>query len=830
MQRASQRGVQVGPVGGIQAQRAVQRDDQRRAASAQAKAANPFNAAFEAKRQMEGGGKDKGGSAGIGGLLSKVLKPTELLDYGRRAVHIGLEQTAEALPTPLEFLAPLSLLVDEDRTKADKRSIREQFFDPTYGSGQILHQLHTGNELVDRWGNRAIGAIGDIALDPLTYLTLGSAKIPGATGRVALAKTAQSKGLSREVIEAAGRLGAQGVRNLGDDAAIKALDIAQPGLRFGTRKASVRLPGTGALEEALSGALNKVRGPLTDTKLAATLRKGGASRNRDTRVAVEQLLTGKGPLGAREAATHILLNEAENVGKRTTAGLLGNMATKIGDELGDEATYTHMVEMGDLSHPGAARLAGLQDEAFQWETNTGKWDPATNPNAPRNFASVGHRENRLPRVPTAEGREVFGIKTNVGPGGASIQPGAQQYSRVIVPGVDAKGQPLSYTIRDAAGNGGDFVPVDGTIKEANDWAASVNLPKLYEDSPRKLAAVTVEQAEHAVGEARKFHTLEGLRITDPNDPTKTVPGGSSTTGGVATKQQLSDDLSKAAGEARAQQLQPEMERRQAKTAGGKAWLDQTGSDIVANLTRENQIMLDIATDLDDEARAALTAANKAMRKVSDPNKAIQNVYAEADRQIKKATDGLARSQKKLDDVIERQRQLELGNRRARAGVHRSLKAERTRLEAEVADATEVLRARDAMGAKLRRTIKREGAEGARPRVDIHETRRSSDPLAEQRMEGTLGEPNDRAPRWRQPRRQLLATVGPPRPQQLPAHRPRVAPESFGSETLEGPSAAKVVRAGDETRRMSSVPAEHGRGTSRRKARPAHVVGQQDRGD
>ena len=154
---------------------------------------------------------------------------------------------------------------------------------------------------------------------------------------------------------------------------------------------------------------------------------------------------------------------------------------------------------------------------------------------------------------------------------------------------------------------------------------------------------------------------------------------------------------------------------------------------MANLTRENQIMFDIAGDLDKEARAALTAANKAARKLGDPDKAIQRVYAEADRQIKKATDGLARSQSKLDAVIERQRQLELGNRRARADVRRSLKAERTRLEAEVADATEVLRARDAMGAKLRRTIAR-GEPGPTRRVCCPSRPRRSKPSGWQHYE------------------------------------------------------------------------------------------------
>ena len=471
------RGVQVSPVTNLNVQR-LRRVDADRQAKAQA-GKNRYQLAFEQQQQMRGEGGGGGGGGGLAATLAGGLgKVADVFDYGRRGVVLGLEQTAEALPDPLEWLMPITKLVDEERTRADKRSLREQFFDPTYGFGDIAEQLNTGNDLIDRWGNRAIGFAGDVALDPLTYLSLGANKIPGAAGRIAMATTAQSKNLGREVIEAAARGGGQAVRQLGDDAALEALNIAKPGLRFGPRKASVRIPGTGALEEALSGALNKVRGPLTGTKTAEQMRKWGVSRERATRNAVEALLTGKGPLGPHEAATHILKTEAENVGKRTTAGVFGREATDIGNELGDDPTYTHMVETGDLSHPGAERLAGLQREAYEWETNTGKWDPAVNPNAPKNFASVGHREHRLPHVLNDNGREVFGLDSTTVPGKKTqMVPGDEQYSRVIVPGVDAKGQPLTYKI-----GGYDYTPETGTIQEANEWAESVGLGKLYEDS------------------------------------------------------------------------------------------------------------------------------------------------------------------------------------------------------------------------------------------------------------------------------------------------------------------------------------------------------------
>ena len=213
---------------------------------------------------------------------------------------------------------------------------------------------------------------------------------------------------------------------------------------------------------------------------------------------------------------------------------------------------------------------------------------------------------------------------------------------------------------------------------------------------------------------------------------------------MATKEVLDKDLSVARGEAQARDIvEPELARIQGEAAANQKTLDQRAKYIVHNLHKQNETMFELATELDAEAKAALKAANAEARKLGDPDKAIQKVYAEADRLIRKATAGLERSQKRLDDIIERQRTLELGNRRQRAGVHRDIAKQRAALEAEVADATEVLKQRDAMGAKLRRTIKREEAAGRPPRlnkVDPHETRAARQAReAEWKMEDTLAE-------------------------------------------------------------------------------------------
>lgn len=131
--------------------------------------------------------------------------------------------------------------------------------DPTFGFGKAF-KVDTGNI----WVDRAIGFVGDVALDPLTYATLGTGKMAGLGGRLegaaqvlkltgdaALAKRVQvygraAKGLTPEIAELAGYNRA-GVYFLGKR------------IKVGKMQQGLRLPGSGAIGMLGDSMMAKLR-------------------------------------------------------------------------------------------------------------------------------------------------------------------------------------------------------------------------------------------------------------------------------------------------------------------------------------------------------------------------------------------------------------------------------------------------------------------------------------------------------------------------------------------------------------------------------------------
>ena len=235
-------------------------------------------------------GIQQGGSAqtGASGTLAKivgspvgkvVLGGANIIDMPRRAIITGLKEANDFLD-------------DDLNTKASFKDLRTQFNDPSFGFGRVMP--------MKGWKGRLVGFIGDVALDPLTYVTLGGtvaasavAKGAGAAGLRATAKVGAQDVALRAALgtkNVTGREGRSALANLARQygatpAEIKAIasrgksavpdDIAEVmGLQrnglymFGSR---VRLPGSGVIGGAIESGLIKSRLGITNTNVGKKL-------------------------------------------------------------------------------------------------------------------------------------------------------------------------------------------------------------------------------------------------------------------------------------------------------------------------------------------------------------------------------------------------------------------------------------------------------------------------------------------------------------------------------------------------------------------------------
>lgn len=186
-------------------------------------------------------------------IVTTVLKPLEILDLPRRVVASTLKEVVDAIP----------FNDDPNRRNGfwDEVSISDwiqQIKDPSFGTGTLL-----GDITPNKWVNRAIGLVGDIALDPMTYLTLGgnvAAKALGAggrSGRIVMAERLIAKGATPERALQVARMG-RGILN--------ADELAKLGLdRAGVYFMGKRIRGTGRVGESLLNSSARTRIFMGDT-------------------------------------------------------------------------------------------------------------------------------------------------------------------------------------------------------------------------------------------------------------------------------------------------------------------------------------------------------------------------------------------------------------------------------------------------------------------------------------------------------------------------------------------------------------------------------------
>lgn len=194
-------------------------------------------------------------------IVKTILKPLEVLDVPRRAIISTVKEVGD-------------LVTGNHASFSDWL---DQVEDPTFGFGKVIGK-GTGN----KWLDRAIGFIGDVALDPLTYATFGSGALVkagvlehGAAGRLALAeKVLAATGDSAKAAQVAER-GAIAARKVLSAEQLAEMGFNKSGMYlFGKHLPAVRIPLTGGLSDAAESGLSRLRLAATSTKAGGVLQRG----------------------------------------------------------------------------------------------------------------------------------------------------------------------------------------------------------------------------------------------------------------------------------------------------------------------------------------------------------------------------------------------------------------------------------------------------------------------------------------------------------------------------------------------------------------------------
>ena len=213
---------------------------------------------------------------GVGATaLKNLLMPLQILDTPRRAVISGIREIVDVLDT-------------DPNTKGSFGDFADQTKDFSYGFGKAFP--------MKGWAGRIVGLVGDVALDPLTWATLGGTvaakatmlnnagelvktrsligkSVIGREGREKLASFTQQRmewmtksGLANfskeEIASAYKNIAAQGKQALPDVMA-REFGIRGPGVYyFGSR---VKVPGTDVVGKFLERGITKTRLGLVNT-------------------------------------------------------------------------------------------------------------------------------------------------------------------------------------------------------------------------------------------------------------------------------------------------------------------------------------------------------------------------------------------------------------------------------------------------------------------------------------------------------------------------------------------------------------------------------------
>lgn len=209
---------------------------------------------------------------------------------------------------------------------------RTNLEDPGYNFEDIV-----GNPFNNKVADSVLHFAGDVAFDPLTYLTLGVAPIAGKTGRASGAKrlleaaaATDDAAAAARLQQKAGELGRKGWAALDEETyRIAAPKAKEQGLRFMGKS----LPGTRGVATRVGGAVGEAGAQLRKTPGAGTVRSALGRAPDSVHRAYETLA--KGATGGELEKAVNTINDYQRI--RLGGGTFGALARPIGDRLQQQA-------------------------------------------------------------------------------------------------------------------------------------------------------------------------------------------------------------------------------------------------------------------------------------------------------------------------------------------------------------------------------------------------------------------------------------------------------------------------------------------------------------
>lgn len=501
---------------------------------------------------------------------------------------------------------------DAEQLVADQADTSYGFGTSLYRRGIQLENSSLGSGIGGAL-DKAIGFSGDVAADPLSWLTFGANAAIGKGARMAAGSKAANLGLGPDVVRRVTKYGAGALT--ADER--KLLGLGEAGLYFG-RNATKPIAGTEGIGAALgqftSGArgfaMSRMPSKLADARAPRSLQHG-TELFRTLRTGQGDVVTAAAVLG-REMDRKITANTITNTFKQQ----VNEPLMRLDDRTAVQAT--HELETG-----GQDVFRAVLDELRTMAKNAGVKIGYIPNHVPHSWTEAGfrllHGESQL----SQDLRKVFRINKD-DPSGASLE-------RVIV-------KDKEYTI------GGEKITFEhGTIDEINEVLAAkfpeLGGAKFLEDDIRKLLPSYIDRIARDVGTVTSLKRVaqgnSGALHKFADWSVEELDAAATATANKKAAGRLKD-LSRKRAASNAERVRDARETAEILQGDLKAGLDARLAEMTAEMGAIGQRLQTVAAQA---------------KTIADARKGIEGVVKAARKRIDKIESQLIKQLVKLDEDI-----------------------------------------------------------------------------------------------------------------------------------------------------------------------------------